>query len=153
MESAGVGETQQDVLFEVLSHCRFLHAAVQRLEQKIDKLQIQYRKLERSGEVNVAAGGDQLSWSLAQRLGPSPQTKAQKNRTWTQDAAAVVPQSVSGKRSKRRRRRAQRVNRETKVEDAGAPRDNEKKKKRLRKPRKRHAEDRAEPEAHREAGE
>lgn len=32
-----VAEDQQNILLEVLNHCRFLHAAVQRLEQKIDR--------------------------------------------------------------------------------------------------------------------
>ncbi|XP_056126643.1 uncharacterized protein LOC130104200 [Rhinichthys klamathensis goyatoka] len=33
---SAVGEDQQNMLLEVLNYCRFLHAAVQRLEQKID---------------------------------------------------------------------------------------------------------------------
>ncbi|XP_053096884.1 uncharacterized protein si:zfos-905g2.1 [Pangasianodon hypophthalmus] len=154
MESASVGETQKNVLLEVLSYCRFLHAAVQRLEQKIDNLQPKYRNPEISEEPMVAVRGGQLSWSLAQRLGPSPQTKPLRNSARGQDAAHVLPHSVGGKRNRRRRRRAQRASepkqeaaRDAEEED---PRDNDMQKssraKRRRKQRKRLAAAGSEPE-------
>ncbi|XP_043080856.1 uncharacterized protein si:zfos-905g2.1 isoform X2 [Puntigrus tetrazona] len=67
-----VGEDQQNVLLEVLNHCRFLHAAVQRLEQKID------RQMSNERRVSLRVEERQLSWSLAQRLGPP----VQRNTRW-----------------------------------------------------------------------
>ncbi|XP_047016555.1 uncharacterized protein si:zfos-905g2.1 [Ictalurus punctatus] len=165
MESARVAETQQNVLLEVLGYCRvnfllslyitgFLHAAVQRLEQKIDNLQSKHRNPEISEETTVAVGDCQLSWSLVQRLGPSPQTEHLGNPVGGWDSANVLPHNVGGKRNQRRRQRAQRVSepkqeaaRDAKEED---PRDNNMQKndraKRQRKHRKRPAAARSEPE-------
>ncbi|XP_058266027.1 uncharacterized protein si:zfos-905g2.1 [Hemibagrus wyckioides] len=104
MESARVGEMQQNVLLEVLSYCRALHAAVHRLEQKIDNMQAECRNQKISEKPTVSVGGAQLSRSLAQRLGPSPQAKLLRDSEWLQDTA-----NVRGKRDKRRRRRARRT--------------------------------------------
>lgn len=52
----------------------------------------------------VAVEGGHLSWSLAQRLGPSPQPKLQRNPVQEQDAAPVVPHTVGGKKNKKPRR-------------------------------------------------
>ncbi|KAF4078432.1 hypothetical protein AMELA_G00199050 [Ameiurus melas] len=164
MESASVAEAQQNVLLEVLGYCRinfllslyimgFLHAAVQRLKQKIDNLQSKHRNPEISEEPTMAVGDSQLSWSLVQRLGPSPQTEHLRNPAGGRDLANVLPHHIGGKRNKRRRLRAQRASepkqeaaRDAKEED---PRDNDTQKndgaKRPRKQRKRPAAARSEP--------
>ncbi|XP_076846283.1 uncharacterized protein LOC143491305 isoform X2 [Brachyhypopomus gauderio] len=80
-------EEPEDVLLEVLNHCRLLQAAVQRLEQKLDVLQScpcaagVCRKEENLEEAVVPppVGAAQLSRALAQRLGPSPQTTPFQN--------------------------------------------------------------------------
>lgn len=102
----------------------------------------------------MAVGDCQLSWSLVQRLGPSPQTEHLGNPVGGWDSANVLPHNVGGKRNQRRRQRAQRVSepkqeaaRDAKEED---PRDNNMQKndraKRQRKHRKRPAAARSEPE-------
>ncbi|XP_047663131.1 uncharacterized protein si:zfos-905g2.1 [Tachysurus fulvidraco] len=154
MESARVGETQQNVLLEVLGYCRFLHAAVQRLEQKIDSLQSQCRNPEISQKLTVSVGGAQLSRSLSRRLGPSPQAKPPRSPERPQATENVPPHGVNGKKDKRRRRRAPRAS-ETRQEAARLvkeeePRDEAVQKnsrtKRWRKQRKRHAAARCDPE-------
>ncbi|XP_016380398.1 uncharacterized protein LOC107717997 isoform X2 [Sinocyclocheilus rhinocerous] len=67
-----VGEDQQNILLEVLNHCRFLHAAVQRLEQKID------RQMSNERRASLRVEERQLSWSLAQKLDPP----VQRNPRW-----------------------------------------------------------------------
>ncbi|GAA6065084.1 uncharacterized protein si:zfos-905g2.1, partial [Tachysurus ichikawai] len=154
MESARVGETQQNILLEILSYCRFLHAAVQRLEQKIDSLQSQCRNREISQKLTASVGGAQLSRSLSRRLGPSPQAKPPRSPEWLQATENVPPHGVGGKRDKRRRRRAPRAS-ETQQEAARPvkeeePRDEVVQKnsrmKRWRKQRKRHTAARSDPE-------
>ncbi|XP_042568541.1 uncharacterized protein LOC109102831 isoform X2 [Cyprinus carpio] len=82
-----VGEDQQNILLEVLNHCRFLHAAVQRLEEKIDRQMSNESSYERSSAklkngskrgASLPAEEGQLSWSLAQRLDPP----VQRNPRW-----------------------------------------------------------------------
>lgn len=76
-------------------------------------------------QVPVAVGCDQLSWSLTQRLGPSPPTHHLGNPARHQ---TVLPLKTGGKKRKRRTRRAlraaemqQEAARDVKLED---PRDN-----------------------------
>ncbi|TTI46068.1 hypothetical protein Baya_15432 [Bagarius yarrelli] len=138
MEGTRVGEAQQNVLLEVLNYCRFLHAAVQRVEQKIDSLQPNFRYPGISEKVllqlTVPVGGAQLSRSLAQRLGPSPQTKPLGNPVWPQDLGNLPPHGVGGKRNKYRRRRARRAVQEEELGDQAAQKKS--KAKRRRKKRK-----------------
>ncbi|KAL7863945.1 hypothetical protein AOLI_G00153650 [Acnodon oligacanthus] len=93
-ERAQGDEREENVLLQVLSHCRFLHGAVQRLEQKIDNLQSNRcvtggcSKQEIPEEGELRAG--QLSWSLAQRLGPSPQTRHHRAPPWKRHPAQPI---------------------------------------------------------------
>ncbi|XP_016418700.1 uncharacterized protein LOC107748440 [Sinocyclocheilus rhinocerous] len=78
-----VGEDQQNILLEVLNHCRFLHSAVQRLEQKIDRQMSNESSYERSSAKlkngpKRDAEDRQLSWSLSQQLDPP----VQRNPRW-----------------------------------------------------------------------
>lgn len=74
-----VGEDQQNILLEILNHCRFLHAAVERLEQKID------RQMTYEAKQPIEEGS--LSWSLAQRLGPPLKRNQQWIPPWKRNTA------------------------------------------------------------------
>ncbi|XP_055044351.2 uncharacterized protein [Misgurnus anguillicaudatus] len=74
-----VGEDQQNILLEILNHCRFLHAAVERLEQKID------RQMTYEAKLPIEEGS--LSWSLAQRLGPPVKRNQQWIPPWKRNTA------------------------------------------------------------------
>ncbi|XP_072552335.1 uncharacterized protein [Salminus brasiliensis] len=82
LEKAQGDERQVNLLLEVLNHCKLLHTAVQRLEQKVDNLQSNRcttrgcRKQAIPQERPFTTG--QLSQSLAQRLGPSPQSNRRR---------------------------------------------------------------------------
>ncbi|KAG9269345.1 hypothetical protein AMEX_G16369 [Astyanax mexicanus] len=89
------GEMENNMLLEVLNHCRMLQTAVQRLEQKIDNLQsnqcitggCRTQAIPQEGHF----GTGQLSWSLAQRLGPSPQTNHRWYPPWKCSSASQAP--------------------------------------------------------------
>ncbi|XP_057175771.1 treacle protein isoform X2 [Triplophysa rosa] len=80
-----VGEDQHNILLEVLNYCKFLHAAVERLEQKIDR-QMSYER-----QSKVPAEGEHLSWSLAERLGPPVQRNPQWIPPWKRSAIQQGP--------------------------------------------------------------
>lgn len=94
-QGAQSDKRQDDMLLDVLNHCRMLQTVVQRLEQKIDNLQSN----------QCIAGGcrtqvvphkshfetDMLSWSLAQRLGPSPQTNNRWYPPWKRSPDSQAP--------------------------------------------------------------
>lgn len=95
LERTKSGEMENNMLLEVLNHCRMLQTAVQRLEQKIDKLEsnqcttggCRTQAIPQEGHF----GTGQLSWSLAQRLGPSPQTNHRWYPPWKRSSASQAP--------------------------------------------------------------
>ncbi|TRY54903.1 hypothetical protein DNTS_021322 [Danionella cerebrum] len=105
-----VGEDQQSLLIEVLNHCRFLNAAVQRLEQKIDRhlsseppCEKNPAKRKRTSKTpanylpylsprQITTEG-QISTSLAQRLGPPVKGEAGEGAE-EEDNEDVDPTSI-----------------------------------------------------------
>ncbi|XP_051961402.1 uncharacterized protein si:zfos-905g2.1 [Xyrauchen texanus] len=80
-----VGEDQQNILLEVLNHCRYLNEAVQRLEQKID------RQMANERLASLPVKEEQLSWSLTQHLGPPVQRNPQWIPPWKRSSAQRGP--------------------------------------------------------------
>lgn len=87
-----VGEDQQNLLLEVLNHCRFLHAAVQRLEEKIDRQMsnesstAQSTARRKKTPKRQVAEDEHLSWALAQRLGPPVHRNSRWDPPWRRAA-------------------------------------------------------------------
>ncbi|XP_051515788.1 uncharacterized protein si:zfos-905g2.1 [Myxocyprinus asiaticus] len=95
-----VGEDQQNILLEVLNHCRYLHEAVQRLEQKVDRQMANEPPYQRSSakqkngpkrQASLPVEEEQLSWSLTQRLGPPVQRNPQWIPPWKLSSAERGP--------------------------------------------------------------
>ncbi|XP_056589860.1 uncharacterized protein LOC130409723 isoform X1 [Triplophysa dalaica] len=95
-----VGENQHNILLEVLNYCKFLHAAVERLEQKIDRQMSYEQRCQRSSarfnsgpkrQSKVPTEGEQFSCALAQRLGPPIQRNPQWIPPWKRSTVQQGP--------------------------------------------------------------